>query len=209
MLIAGTGGFARQVLSTLRRLEIDKSCTWYNDVSADDSDYISKNYIVLRTAGEASEFLLKKNRKFHIATGGPDNRKTIWDKLIALGGIPAGLTDPTSSISPFDVTLGEGCTILQDVIIETGVNIGKGVLLNIRCLITHDCTVGDFSEISPAAILLGAVKTGSNCFIGAGAIILPGVTIGNSCKIGAGSVVTMNVADGQTVVGVPAKAILL
>jgi len=41
--------------------------------------------------------------------------------------------------------------------------------------------------------------------VGIGATILPGVKIGRECVIGAGAVVRKNVADGKTVVGVPAR----
>jgi acetyltransferase-like isoleucine patch superfamily enzyme len=41
--------------------------------------------------------------------------------------------------------------------------------------------------------------------IGSGAVIMCGVTIGQGATIGAGAVVTRDVADGATVVGVPAR----
>jgi maltose O-acetyltransferase len=34
---------------------------------------------------------------------------------------------------------------------------------------------------------------------------LPGIRIGNNVRVGAGAVVTRDVADGLTVIGVPAK----
>jgi UDP-2-acetamido-3-amino-2,3-dideoxy-glucuronate N-acetyltransferase len=44
--------------------------------------------------------------------------------------------------------------------------------------------------------------------IGSGATILCGVTIGEDAMIGAGAVVTRDVAPGETVAGVPARALL-
>jgi acetyltransferase-like isoleucine patch superfamily enzyme len=43
--------------------------------------------------------------------------------------------------------------------------------------------------------------------IGSGATILCGVTIGENAMIGAGAVVTHDVAPGETVAGVPARAL--
>jgi len=51
------------------------------------------------------------------------------------------------------------------------------------------------------------VKRGAS--IGSGAVILCGITIGARAMIGAGAVVTHDVADGDTVVGVPARVILM
>ena len=50
------------------------------------------------------------------------------------------------------------------------------------------------------------VKRGAS--IGSGAVILCGITIGARAMIGAGAVVTHDVADGDTVVGVPARVML-
>ena len=47
---------------------------------------------------------------------------------------------------------------------------------------------------------------GNNVVVGAGAQILGPITIGNDAKIGANAVVLHNVANGQTVVGVPAHS---
>ena len=45
---------------------------------------------------------------------------------------------------------------------------------------------------------------GELTLVGSGARVLPGVTVGSGVTVGAGAVVTTPVADGVTVVGVPA-----
>ena len=84
-------------------------------------------------------------------------------------------------------------------------------------------TIGDRTQIGPAVQMYAAdhprdattrrsglefgrpVWIGNDAWIGGGAIILPGVTIGDGAVIGAGSVVTRDVAEGQTVMGNPAR----
>jgi acetyltransferase-like isoleucine patch superfamily enzyme len=51
------------------------------------------------------------------------------------------------------------------------------------------------------------VTIGAGAFIGAGAVILPGRSIGRNATVGAGAVVTSDVADGDVVVGNPARVI--
>jgi acetyltransferase-like isoleucine patch superfamily enzyme len=53
-------------------------------------------------------------------------------------------------------------------------------------------------------VLAGNVYVGECTHIGIGASVLPGIRIGKNCIVGAGAVVTKDVADGTTVVGVPA-----
>jgi serine O-acetyltransferase len=50
-------------------------------------------------------------------------------------------------------------------------------------------------------------EIGDEVFIGAGARVLGGIKVGNQAVIGANAVVIHDVADGVTVVGIPAKAI--
>ena len=50
---------------------------------------------------------------------------------------------------------------------------------------------------------------GDDVVIGSGAQVLGPIAIGKGAKIGANSVVTRDVADGATMVGIPAKAVLV
>jgi acetyltransferase-like isoleucine patch superfamily enzyme len=94
---------------------------------------------------------------------------------------------------------------MQNVVIEPSSFIGKGCLINLNSLITHDVSIGEFTEISPGVTLLGASKIGKSVFIGSGAIVLPKVEIGDNCVIGAGAVVNRSIPSGHRVVGVPAR----
>lgn len=57
-------------------------------------------------------------------------------------------------------------------------------------------------EVGPA----GGVHFKKGCKIASSVTVLPGVTIGEDAIVAAGAVVTKDVADGATVMGVPAKA---
>lgn len=206
MLIAGAGGFARQILTTLKATRLTEQSVFYHDHPSDPIGFIPEYFKILRKEEEAREYL-KQNPDFILAIGNPASRAYLMHKLENLGGVVYTLIDPSAGISEYETQIGNGCTILQGVIIESGVKLGKGALINVRAIITHDCSVGDFSEISPAAVLLGSCKIGNNCFIGAGAIILPGIQIGDGAIIGAGAVVSKDVPENTTVVGVPAKSI--
>jgi UDP-2-acetamido-3-amino-2,3-dideoxy-glucuronate N-acetyltransferase len=121
-----------------------------------------------------------------------------------------------------------GCTIGDDAMIGTFVEIQRDVVLGPRCRIqSHtficsgvtleaDVFVGHgvmfINDRHPtiAATLAGTwrmercvIKRGAS--IGSGALVFGGVTIGENAVIGAGAVVNRDVPAGATVAGVPAR----
>jgi acetyltransferase-like isoleucine patch superfamily enzyme len=114
-----------------------------------------------------------------------------------------------------DCIVGSNCTFQRDVImregsrvidlshITNGVIIGEGAFVSTGVLTMDDDSFagnnqsGD-SHLNPPRIWRGAS-------VGGGAILLPGVNVGEDAVVAAGAVVTKNVADGSTVMGVPAR----
>ncbi|MGF2120299.1 serine O-acetyltransferase [Enterococcus casseliflavus] len=106
--------------------------------------------------------------------------------------------------------------IIYSCEIPNSVKIGKNVVFSHKGLgvvIGHDTEIGDNCKILQNVTIGGRSgiranpKIGNSVLIGAGAIILGDITIGDNAKIGAGAVVIKSVAEGQTVVGNPAKPI--
>lgn len=125
-------------------------------------------------------------------------------------------------------SFGERSTVRSPFFCDYGYNVylGAGVFLNFGCVFLDVCPiqVGDGTQIGPGVQIYAAdhprdpavrraglelgreVRIGRNVWIGGGAIVLPGVTIADNAIVGAGSVVTRDVAEGETVMGNPARA---
>lgn len=121
----------------------------------------------------------------------------------------AGLMLPTLTHSTAHVAssamLADGVQVLARAIIGPGAQLGRGVLVNSGAIVEHDGVIGDCVVIDPGVVLAGRVTIGEAVEVGAGAVVLPDVEIGAHAVVGAGAVVTRSVADGETVVGVPAR----
>jgi sugar O-acyltransferase (sialic acid O-acetyltransferase NeuD family) len=207
MIVIGAGGFAKQLLPSLQRKEMLKNCVFYDDVTLGHGGFIHQNFNVIRSESELSSIIKLEQNQFILAIGNPLTRRHLSQKIESMGGELISYIDPKCSISEFDVKLENGIVILEDVIIESGVQIGIGCLINLRTIITHDCVIGDFCELSPGSVLLGACQIGDNTFIGASAVVLPKVKVGKNCIIGAGSVVNKDIPDHGRYAGVPARAL--
>ena len=130
-------------------------------------------------------------------------------KLFVLANLrPWTLRHPTAQIG-LDVEIGEGTVLAPNVILTTRVPPSDvHCILNVRASVSHDCRIGDFVNVNPAATICGNVTVGDGSFIGAGAVIKEKIKIGRGVTVGAGNaVVICDLPDGATAVGVPARII--
>ena len=101
--------------------------------------------------------------------------------------------------------IGERCRIS----IANSLDIGEQVLLSPNVYITdcdHEYRNIDVSVINQGIVQRGQkVSIGGGSYIGINAVIVGNVKIGNHCVIGANSVVTKDVPDYCVAVGSPAK----
>lgn len=107
--------------------------------------------------------------------------------------------------------IGARCKISSHTFICEGVTIEDEVFIGHGVMFTNDrqpraTANGQLQTEADWEVIPTRVKRGAS--IGSGAVILCGITIGAGAMIGAGAVVTHDVADGDTVVGVPARVIL-
>ena len=204
MLVVGAGGFAIQLFDVLQQLFPTQEFVFFDDQNSEPNKKFLNKYSVLHSLKEAEKYFQNTNNQFALGIGNPSNRKMLFEKFSSIGGIAQKIISPFSVIGKEQIEIGEGTTILSGSIIESTVTVGKGCLVNLLSTITHGSSIGDFCELSPGVLISGNCKIGNETFIGTGAIVLPKIKIGNNVAIGAGAVVTRNIADGQTVIGIPA-----
>jgi len=98
---------------------------------------------------------------------------------------------------PKEASIGPGLRIWHfgNIFIHPDVKIGT------NCTLRQGVTIGNRHAGGPVPVL------GDNVELGAYAQILGGVKIGNNCRIGAMSVVLRDMPDGSTAVGAPARLI--
>jgi serine O-acetyltransferase len=84
---------------------------------------------------------------------------------------------------------------------------GLGVVLDYRCVIGNNVRIDQGVTIGIRWDEEAAPIIGSNVRIGAGAKVLGSIRIGDNTRIGANAVVLIDVPDGATAVGVPARIV--
>jgi len=102
-----------------------------------------------------------------------------------------------------DVEIGGNSTILKGMLAPT--RIGDGTTIGNMVHVSHGVYIGRDTWITVGVLICGHTWIGNNVTIGAGAVLRDNIEIGHSAQIGMGSVVINNVADNETVMGVPAR----
>lgn len=134
------------------------------------------------------------------AIGDTQIRKEMIHFFESLGLHQFAAVDPTANVSK-TASIGHSSYVGKNVILNAQAAIGKGVILNSGSVVEHDCRVGDFAHMAPAAVLCGNVSVGAQSFVGANAVVRQNLEIGAEISVGAGSVVTKDLQDKGTWIG--------
>lgn len=119
-------------------------------------------------------------------------------------GGTANVIHPRASVAK-EVHLGRGLFIAANAVVNPGVKIGDGVIINTGAVVDHDCILGSWCHIAPGAVLLGRVEIGIGAMIGANAVIRQGLRVGEWSTVGCGAAVVKEIPPGEVWAGVPAR----
>jgi len=105
-----------------------------------------------------------------------------------------------------EVEVGANSTIVRGTFGST--RVGKGSKIGHLCDIGHNAQIGKHVFISAGVVVCGSATVNDFCWLAPKCCIRNKVRLGTKVTVGIGSVVTHHVADGLTVIGVPARGIM-
>lgn len=202
--LIGAGGLGREVRALIARLP-----AWQLEGFYDDAVPAGSSVEGVSCLGTLSQLLNEtpQTKDVVIAVGDPGIKRGIMERVTGARHLrfPV-LIDPAAILlDPETIQLGTGTILTAGCTLTTGIAIGKHCLINLNVTIGHGTRIGDGCSVMPGVNVAGNVTLEKDVFVGSGANILNGVEVGKGARIGAGAVVLSNVAEGSTVMGVPAK----
>lgn len=133
-------------------------------------------------------------------------RKTKFEQCKKMGYSFANYIHPTA-ILPENLIIGEGNIILENVLVEIGVQIGDANLFFGGSIIGHESEIGSYNTFSLRSVIAGNVHITDNCFLGVASAVKDNVTFSNHVLLGATGYGFKDM-DAYSVV-VPAKSSVL
>jgi sugar O-acyltransferase (sialic acid O-acetyltransferase NeuD family) len=197
MYLFGASGHAKVIIDSLKASRKQISGLF------DDNPDV-KELLEYRVYGSFDQDRLGEEELI-ISVGLNHIRKKIVEKLPE-NTLYGNAIHPSAIISEY-ASIGEGTVVMQGVIIQSSVTIGKHCIINTTASVDHDCIIEDYVHISPNATLCGSVSVGEGSQVGAGAVVIPGIKIGKWSLVAAGAVVMKDVPDNVLVLGNPARVV--
>lgn len=139
-----------------------------------------------------------------VGIGDNATRRDLLDELARDNQQLTSVIHPSAWVS-LSASVDTGVFVGPQAVVHSEAALARGVIVNSAATVEHHNRIEAAAHIAPGAVLGGRCHVSEGALIGIGARVLPGRTIGAGATVAAGAVVTENVADGETVTGVPAK----
>ena len=125
-------------------------------------------------------------------------RLRIYEHIAAAGLKVPSVIHPRAYIEK-SARVADGAQVFFNAYIGSDTRTGFGCIINTGAILSHDCVLSDYVNVSPGAILAGAVTVGERTLIGMGVTINLGVKIGSGVRIGNSAVIKADVPDNSIV----------
>lgn len=130
-------------------------------------------------------------------------RLAVYQKL-AKAGMHCPTVIHSTAFLEDSAVLSDGIQIYPFAYLGVRVRVGYGSIINTGAIVSHDCELASYVNLSPGATLAGGVIVGEAALIGMRATVNLDVKVGKRARIGNGATVKADVPDGGVV---PAGAV--
>ena len=204
LVLVGGGGHASDVLHTIEAVNARQPTYRVLGILADDEidrrRFRGRDMERIGTVDDVGSI----DAAYVLCIGWPWARRAVAER-IGDGARPApAIVDPRADVGA-GVALGPGSVVLGQAHVSPMASLGPHSLVSYNVSVGHDTVFGAFASVMPNAAVSGDVVAGDEVLVGTGAAVLQGIRLGHRVRVGAGAAVVSDVADGLTVVGVPAR----
>ena len=211
VIVFGAGGFAREVRWLIEDIGSASGDLEFAGYAVSDLSHLGERDSRDEVLGDLG--WLEQNRTrfdwLALGIGSPASRLRVAEQLVAAFGeqcFPA-LVHPSVRYDRRTCRFGPGSLVCAGVTATVNVVLEPFALINLHCTLGHEAVIGRSAVLNPSVNISGGVQIGPGVLVGTGAQVLQYLEVGAGATIGAGAVVVKPVGPGETVMGIPAKAV--
>jgi sugar O-acyltransferase (sialic acid O-acetyltransferase NeuD family) len=199
ILVYGAGGHGRSLVALIQKLG-----TYEIAGFLDDGYELGEEVYGLKILGGADQLHDLAGVGIRMAVNGVGGigdlqiRLSVFDKLSKAGFFCPRVIHPTAFIEE-STALSDGVQVFPFAYVGTEVDVGFGTIINTGAIISHNCQLGQYVNLSPGATLAGGVIVDEGALVGMRATVNLYVHIGRRARIGNGATVKADVPDGGVV----------
>lgn len=199
IVVFGGGGHGKSIIELVR-----SEGKWEVIGIVDDAISAGESILGLPVLGGAAvlENLQSSGLCYVInAVGGIGNLETrikIFNVINQVGLKCPAVIHPRA-VCENSATIDQAGQIFALAYVGSSTKIGYGCIVNTGAIVSHDCAVGDFTNISPGSILAGGVRVEERVMIGMGVTVNLNVKIGANVRIGNSATIKSDVPAGTVV----------
>lgn len=184
LLLVGAGGFGRV---TLEHAERDYECVFIDDGVPTGTSICGVP--VIGTINDLKR-LFAQHKKLIVTIGNNTLREKVYKIAESIGYDFPSIIAHSAYISPY-ASVGKGCIILNNAVVQNGSVVGDGTILNPGVEIHHDSSIGKYVLIYTNSVVRSLAKVGDRAHIGST------LTISNEVVIEADQIIE----NGHSVLG--------
>lgn len=183
LLLVGAGG--------LGRVTLEHAMEKYQCYFVDDSYPVGMEICGAPVVGSLADLpaLRKEYQLLVVTIGNNALREEFYAQADALDYEFPSILARTAYVSPF-AQLGWGCILLNNAVVQNGVQVGNGVILNAGAEAHHDCTIDDFALIYTNSVIRTGATVGKRAKIGSTVTVSNFAAVPEDAVVPDGSVVT-------------------
>ena len=208
LVIIGAGGYGRVIFGYAKKMSGYNKDFVVKGFIDDNPNALSGYTNYPSIISNVKDYTPDTNDVFACAIGDVTTKRQLIYDILKKGGRFMSIIHPSSHIST-NVEIGEGCIIGINTILDSDVKIGDYNSIQANTIIGHDTKIGNYCMIDCQVFTGGFCQIGNNVVLHTSSLITPYLIIGDNATVNAGSVVIRNVKDGGTVMGNPAKDLLI
>lgn len=180
LLLVGAGGFGRVVLEHASGL--------YDCAFLDDGDASVVNGVSVVGKTSEMEKFFPEYKLLLVTIGNNTIRERLYKEAATFGYHFPNIIHSSAYISPY-ASIGVGCMILNNAVVQNNAKIGNGCILNPGVEAHHDSSIGSYCLIYTNSVVRSLTHVGDRVWIGSNATVSTSATVPDDARIEDGEVI--------------------